>query len=289
MKILIYRFRVAIAVFICFWGIALSFMFAGQLSKIIARVFNLKLDPGFTGGTVAAVIDDEENDDAGCGNLVYPQSSQFKQGCLDLVEYTVHQPVYNAIWQTHKDYWALDMDFASEADDVRNITVYFGIKNKKENPKLAPLASSAATLFKGAENVSFNKEYPWNFVLWIAGSKGRVFDAGGNFITDVQMNITDGGRKVQVRIPLYDKNLQRLYTAEETFHYVLCGAYSDYEEGGFMAIESNASLSRGSVKNPEEYNPQIPKVYDVLGSNKYLAAAELMPVSVEMTVSENSK
>lgn len=104
MKILIYRFRVAIAVFICFWGIALSFMFAGQLSKIIARVFNLKLDPGFTGGTVAAVIDDEENDDAGCGNLVYPQSSKFKQGCLDLVEYTVHQPVYNAIWQTHKDY-----------------------------------------------------------------------------------------------------------------------------------------------------------------------------------------
>lgn len=101
-----------------------------------------------------------------------------------------------------------------------------------------------------------------------------------------------------MRIPLEIKELQKIYTAEETWHYVLVGGYSKWDRGGFMPVEKRKSYSKGSVEKGSEFNNLIPKVYDILGNNSTLGTWEkeelkkamLEPVEVNMTVvKENPK
>ena len=74
-------------------------------------------------------------DDTGSGTLVYPSHITFAEGNLDLVLYTVHEPVFNA-WQDFNEYWQLDFEFrtgfknADEPNYNKSIYVYIHLDGK---------------------------------------------------------------------------------------------------------------------------------------------------------------
>jgi len=287
-KNLFYYLRVALVVFICLFGISIFFINSSFLCNLLVNGLHLKVAPSFTGGEIAADLFDDSEDDSGSGILRYPANAEFTEGSLDLVRYTVHQPVYNAKWQVNADYWQLDLEFKGQANPVRNIMIYIGVP--QGNPVLPPLAASQNTLFDNAENLLFDQDKPWNFAVWIFGAEGKVYDAEGTCLCNAEMNFLNNGKTVRVRIPLKDKNLKRLYSAETTYHYVVVGAYSQFDLGGFMPIEKRRSNSRGGTKSAKDFNTLLPKVYDILGDNIQLAGwdanlltkAAIEPVEVQM-------
>lgn len=270
MKDFIYKIRVFFVAVCSLAGISFFFINSETLCNMVVNSLHLKVDARFVGGEIAADFFDDSEDDSGSGILKYPSNAEFAEGCLDLLRYTVHQPVYDAKWQQNPDYWQIALEFKNGPVNVRNIMIYIGIQ-EDENPKIEKLTSSSETLFDAAENVELGAENPWNFAVWIGGKEGNVYDANGNFICSAQMGFENNGKSVKFRIPLKDKKLQRVYTAQETYHYVLVGAYSQFDRGGFMPIEKRRSNSRGGTTSAKTFNPLIPKLYDVLGDNQQLA------------------
>lgn len=236
MKNFIYKLRYILAVVTCLFGVTIFFINSGTLCNMIVKVLHLRVDPKFIGGEIAADFFDDSEDDSGSGILRYPSNTEFTEGCLDLVRYTVHEPVYDAKWQQSSDYWQIDMEFRSGPAYVRNVMIYIGLL-EEENPKLEKLPASSSALYDLAENVDFSEDKGWNFAVWLCGKQGKVFDAEGNFITNVECGFENEGKTVKFRIPLISKNLKRVYTASETYHYVLVGAYSQFDRGGFMPID----------------------------------------------------
>ena len=229
------------AVLTCLFGVTIFFINSGTLCNMIVKVLHLRVDPKFTGGEIAADFFDDSEDDCGSGSLKYPLSSEFAEGSLDLLRYTVHEPVYNAKWQQTPDYWQMDLEFRGGPAHVRNVMIYLGLL-EEENPKIEKLAASTVPLFDLAENVEFAEDKPWNFAVRLGGKQGKVYDAKGDFICNAELGFENDGKTVKFRIPLKEKKLQRVYTARETYHYVQVGAYL-----------------------------HVPEVYDILGDNSQLA------------------
>lgn len=269
-------------------GVTAFFISSSTISNFLATTLKLKVNPTLIGGELALDIFDDTEDDKGAGNLVYPSNSQFEKGSLDLIRYGVHKPVYNAVWQSQADYWQLDLDFKGNVRESANIMIYLGMDSIKEE-------GETSTLYENAENVTFSK--PWHYALWISEGKGKIYNAKKEKIAENYAAFSENGKQIQMRIPLEKKELQKIYTAENTWHYVLVGGYSKWDRGGFMPVEKRKSYSKGSVEKGSEFNNLIPKVYDILGNNSALGSwdkdelkkAELVPVEVNMNVKENPK
>ncbi|MCQ2585098.1 MAG: hypothetical protein MJ185_05855 [Treponema sp.] len=284
----IYYIRAAIIGFVSLFGVSVFFISSSALSKFLATSLKLKVNPSMTGGELAAEIFDDTEDDKGAGNLVYPANSQFEKGSMDLIRYGIHRPVYNGIWQSFPDYWQFDLEFKGNAKESANIMIYFGMDSNKEE-------GESSTLFENAENVSFSK--PWHYAVWISEGTGKIYNVKKEMIGNAQLSFSENGNKIQMRIPLEIKELQKIYTAENTWHYVLVGGYSKWDRGGFMPVEKRKSYSKGSVAKGQEFHNLIPKVYDILGENSQLGnwndeelkKAELNPVEVNMQAKINSK
>ena len=138
-------------------GITLFFVYSNIMERAFQSVAKLETDPAFTGGRIAEVFYDPVGDDHGFGRLVYPSHPDFVPGSLDLVRYTVHEPVYNAKWSDLSDYWQLDMAFSAKGNQVRNIRIYIdadGDGNGNTLPR-----------DEMAEGVTFDPSAPWDYVV----------------------------------------------------------------------------------------------------------------------------
>ena len=235
------------AAFVCFFGISFSFIFESVLDGFIARPLHVL--PSFTGGevlseTIDAIGDCDENGAA-----------------FDLISYRVHKPVTNAKWQQSAEYWQLDLDFAAGPAFVRNTTIYIGADN---------IGGASDVPLEPEEKIIFDKERPWNFAVKISGAegRGRIYDSDKNYICDTEILALDDGSKLQVRLPLRDKRLQKVLGSKKTWHYVMAGNYSDMRD----ALGENAALevamTDGQVdkakKEEEERNfvAQVKKIYE---------------------------
>lgn len=280
MKNIFRKILTAIFAFICFWGIMIFFIISGGLSEKLGK--HLRILPTYTGGEVAADFFDTAGDDNGNGNLVYPANQAFAEGSLDLIRYTVHEPVIQASWQPNKEYWQLDLEYKTAAANSRNIMVYIDLDNVPEG--------STDALTDSAENVTFSPEHPWDLAVWASAGGTKVYDSDKTFICNAECYELSGGKTVRIRIPLQNEYLQAVYGSTKTYHYVLTGGYSQFDRGGFMPIEKRRSVSHGGTKSAREYNALIPKVYDVLGENAQLGTwnkedftkAVLVPVEAQM-------
>ena len=286
----LYYFRAVLISLICIFGVSIFFYNSGFLSTLFARSLHLKIAPSFTGGETAEDFFDDAHDDTGSGILRYPSNSQFAEGSLDLLRYTVHKPVCNAQWQPYPDYWQLDLEYRSGPSDVRNIIMYIDCDGDGKG--------STETLAEGAENCSFEKTHPWDFAVWLCENEGRVYSADRHLICRTETAVSKDGKKIIVRIPLQDTQLQKIYTAQTTWHYVLTGGFSKWDRGGFLPVDKRRNVSRGGTMKPSEYNLLLPKIYDLLDNssdkslNQYaqlgswnkdeLTKAVLHPVEVSM-------
>lgn len=274
----IYIFIVA---FISLFGIMIFFIASSGMTDKLGS--HLHILPSYTGGVVAQDIYDTAGDDNGSGNLVYPSNSQFAPGALDLVHYTVHNPVASAKWQQNAEYWELDFEFKNGPANVRNIMVYIDLDNLES-------AGGTQPLFDAAENVEFDSEHPWDFAVWVCEGQGKVYGCTGDFICGTEYYELEGGRTLKIRIPLQNTDLQNVYASDKTYHYVFVGGYSQFDRGGFMPLEKRRSVSHGGTKSVKDYNALIPKIYDVLGENDQLGTwdaqdftkAKVVPVEIKM-------
>lgn len=256
-----YVIGVISATFTCLFGILIFFIFSSNISEFLKEALNLHVTSSFVGGNVVKTFYDAEGDDKGNGILVYPTNKNFENGALDLLSYTIHEPVYDAKWQKHSEYWQLDLKFKSSGEKTRNIMIYIGANNFD--------GKNTETLFDAAENISFNSEYPWTYALWIRDSKGTLYTKE-NEICDVQLEFLNEGKNVNVRIPIEKEELLKFYSSEVTWHYVICGAYSPWDKGGFSTIEKRKNISRGSVNSSSEHNQFIPKIFDILDDSMFI-------------------
>lgn len=289
-KKITYSWKVFAAVFSCFFGISLFFIFSSVPQQFIGKF--LHVDPSYTGGLVCSDFIDAIGDDKGADGpleIRYPLNKTFEEGSLDLVRYTVHQPVTNARWQQSSEYWQLSLEYKSGPASVRNIMIYFDADNIE--------GGSTQPLFDSAEKVIFDDAHPWDFALWICGGQGKLYDSEGDFICNTEYYSLNNDTQINIRIPLSDKRVQKLLGSEKTWHYVLTGAYSQFDRGGFMPVEKKPAMAHGGMKNSKEYNSLIPPLYDIAGSNDSLASwnrdtfekAKLSPLEAKMTAGKKSK
>lgn len=285
-----YKWTVCKAVFCCFFGVSLFFICSSVPSNFIGNF--LHVDPSYTGGLVCADFMDAIGDDNGAGEkleLRYPLNKSFSEGSLDLVRYTVHEPVINARWQQSSEYWQIALEYKSGPTDVRNIMIYIDADNIR--------GGSTEPLFDSAEKVCFDEEHPWDFALWICSNQAKLYDSNGDCICNTEYYNMNNGSQIKVRIPLRDKRIQKILGARKTWHYVVTGAYSQFDRGGFMPLEKKPAMAHGGMKNSKEFNNLVPPVYDVIGSNESLASwngetfekAKLFPVEASMTAHKKSK
>lgn len=259
----IFYYTSAIVTFIfCVFGIATFFISDSFFEKLLANGLHLKITPEYIGGEIAQDFFDDSFDDNGSGILCYPLNSDFNEGSLDLLRYTVHKPVFDAKWQQYPEYWQFDLEYRNGSDAVRNIMIYVDIDGNQKG--------SFKTLKDNAENVEFSPEHPWDYAIQICEGKGVIYDSNKNFVCNAQLSVLKNGKTIIVRIPLQDKSLQKVYTAEQTFHYVITGGFSNWDNGNFIPIENTASKSRGSTISKSTYSALVPCIYDLLddSSNK---------------------
>lgn len=228
-------------------------------SDIIARVFQsvakLETDPSYTGGRIAAVMYDPVGDDHGFGGLAYPLHREFASGSLDLVRYTVHEPVYSARWSNLAEYWQLDLAFTSGPQSVRNIRIYLDVDGDGKGARIPR--------DEMAEGVSFDPASPWDFVVAAQGSGGVLESSDGKYSVPLEVSLGDGGKKVTIRIPLGDRALHGLYTAKETRHYVCVGGWTPWGRDGYLPIAKRAAQGSGGGAS----SSLTPKIYDYLASS----------------------
>lgn len=282
-----------ISVLSCTIGIISSFVFSDNIQKMLNFILKIKVYEPFVGGKIITSIFDPLYDDIGPGVLEYPANAFFSEGNLDLVMYTVHEPVYHAQWQEVPEYWQLDLEFRTGFKDVQNpdynktIYIYIAIDNE--------INGSIKTLFDQGENISFDENYYWNYALAVTSNEGYVYNAQGEKIDVLETVYSIDGKNLMIRIPLTRKELQKIYTAQKTYHYVLVCAYSSLDYAKILPIEKRRSRTSGGGLQ----HSLMPKVYDLLydGDHKAMLSSwdeenfelsKISPVSVSMKHNESS-
>ncbi len=98
-----HKYHILTAVFTCFFGIALFFIFSSTMTSFVGSF--LHVHPSYTGGEIA-------------GDFVTPVEN------YDLVRYTVYQPVTNAKWQQNAEYWQLMLEFKNRDAGNQKLMIY---------------------------------------------------------------------------------------------------------------------------------------------------------------------
>lgn len=221
-----YYLKAAFCAVVCTAGISFSLINSDNIGDFFVKTLHLKTSQGFNGGPVAADFFDEIEDEDGSRLLNYPCYSQFVPGSLDLVRYTVHQPIYEAVWQQNPEYWQLDLEFREGSQELRNVMIYIDVD-------CIP-GGESTPLFDSAEDIDFSSLHPWNFALWLNGKSGTIYNENHSEICKTENYVKLGGKKIVVRIPLANKELRKIYASKNTWHYVASGAFSKWDTGGFL-------------------------------------------------------
>lgn len=291
----IFFISVSLAVFIIFpIGIIHSFQYGDYLQQKLNSVLKLKVYESYTGGKTAAAVFDPLHDDYGSGTAVYPANSFYSEGNLDLVLYTVHEPVYHAPCMGVPEYWQMDLEFRTgfkdEEKPVLNRTIFIYIDTDNA------AGGSLNTLFEQGENIRFNPEHPWDYAIAAFGNEGWVYNSKGEEIDKLEVVYSTTGKKVFIRVPLTKKVMQKIYTVKESFHYVLTGAYSQLDQSHLLPISKRKSRTSGGGS----ISTLMPKVYDVLydGDQSGMLSswnedtfefAQINPVSVDMKLENKAE
>lgn len=244
--------RRLVALAVALFGVFFFMFYSDVIGRAFQSVARLEADPKFTGGRVAMTAYDPVGDDHGFGSLSYPTHPDFSDGALDLIRYTVHEPVYGAQWSESPEYWQIDLAFASAPQSARNIRIYVdadgdGIGKAEPRDEMA-------------EGVSFDPAFPWDYAIAVAGSSGELVSADGNVTVPVSVTLGGGGKDVSLRVPLSDRRLVSLFAAETTAQYVCVGGWSPWGRDGYLPVASRAASGTGGGAT----SSLAPKIYDCL-------------------------
>lgn len=197
MKKIVYYIRSFVCTALCVAGISFGFINSEMMSDLLASGLDLKVNPDMTGGTVAKDFVNE-----------FSQSN-------DIIRYTVYNPVFNAKWQQHCDYWQLEQTYDMEIKNLDKLSVCLTNDDTKNQ-----------------------------YILDITDGESILYDSMENPLCTCETYIKDGGKKIRVRIPLEKKELQEFYTAKNTTHDISINGKSQH---AFTVKMKNSSESE-SIK-----------------------------------------
>ncbi|MCP4158289.1 MAG: hypothetical protein GY757_61890 [bacterium] len=240
-----------------------SFIKQGVIRTSLDNVLHLKADPVFMGGGVKTKFMDAMGDDYGEGSLTYPRHQAFKEkGLLDMVRYTVHEPVTNGRWCGDIDFWQLAITVAKTGNPFEAINgfslpvfhIYIDIDGTK--------GGSTETAEARAELVTFDEAHPWDFMVHVDGYKesGTVVSFDGTYNKPVKVIYSKEKKTIYIRLMLEDKKLKQVLDGRPTYHYVLAGAYDRMARGNFMPVKKNAGLKNGGGAR----SSLTPRIYDYI-------------------------
>ena len=246
--------RRIIALVLALFGITFFMIYSDVIGRAFQSVAKLESDPGYRGGRIAATFYDPVGDDHGYGGLTYPLHRDFAAGSLDLVRYAVHEPVYNAAWTEQPEYWQIDLSFASGPNEVRNVRIYIDADGDGQG--------SVSPRVEMAEGVVFDASAPWDYVIAMEGGKGAFSSADGTYSIPVTVTASNGGKDVSIRVPLSDRRLHGLYSAESTRHYVCVGGWTPWGRDEFIPVSKRAAPGAGGGAQ----SALTPTIYDYLAA-----------------------
>jgi carbohydrate-binding DOMON domain-containing protein len=270
-----------------------TYIYQGSIREVLDGVLHLKADPVFSGGEVMVKFMDPVGDDYGEGTLTYPGHQGFNgKGFLDVVRYTIYEPVVNARWSNELDFWQLAVTFANVGNPFDAplgfshpvIHVYIDIDGDR--------GGSTDTVFPRAELVAFDNTHPWDFMVHIDGysGSGTIISYDKTFKRPVSIIYVEEKKTVYARILLEDKRLKQVLDGRATYHYVLVGAYDRLASGNFMAVKKTVSMGNGGGA-PSRLSPRVYDMVEPSGTNqkKYLSSyseatyeyAKLVPLEVK--------
>lgn len=272
------------------FGVFFFFYYYDLIGRAILSATKIEQSPWFTGGKVASVIYDPVGDDTGFGELTYPTHESFLAGSLDLLRYSVHEPIWNAAWMDDPQIWQIDFAFASGPAEVRNIRVYIDADGDA--------SGNGPTRDELAEGVSLDPSFPWDYCLAVEGLAGTFSSADGTIDMTVGVVAQGGGKDISVRIPLSDRRLASLFVLPETVHYVFVGAWTPWGRDGFAPVARRASSGSGGGAT----SSFTPKLYDCLVSDgrsqrndlsawdeDALSSPVMHPVMIKMRAASSSR
>ncbi len=243
------------------FGLPAAIIHSGWISARLDKVLQLEVNSRFTGEAVQASFMDPMYDDHGEGAVTYPRHQAFEgEGLLDIVSYTVHQPVTGAVWTEEPDYWQLTLHFtrltnpfdAPGGFGLPVIHVYLDIDGAE--------SGSTETAEARVELVTFDEEHPWDFLVHVDGyaEKGTIVSADGEYEGSVTLIPVVDENKIQVRISLDHPLLKQVLDGRPTFHYVMVGGYSQMSRGHFATIKERPTTHRGGGASSK----LTPRIYD---------------------------
>ncbi len=230
------------------------------LHKQMDKVLKLKIRDAYRGGERLYRFSDPLGDDNGGGALTYPRNSKFEQkGSLDLLTFSIHKPQTEEDWADENIYWQFSYRFKKLGNSFV-LSHYLGFRGSE-------LESSIETNNPRAELVTFNKNYPWHFVININGEKEKaeIVSADGMFKTDVPIIMDIQNNTVIVRVPLNYKPLRFVFTKPGSYHYVMAGVYDYLSTSNYLPVKKRSSLRNGGGSS----SPLTPKIYDYITPKGY--------------------
>ena len=272
------------AIIVAIVGIIAFFMYSDVISRAFQSVAKIEINPDFIGGRVATRLYDPVGDDHGYGGLVYPTHKDFVPGSLDLVRCEIHEPVYDAKWTAQLDFWQIDLTFREGGAEDRNIRIYLNTENSASDSRTLPRDEQA-------EGVSFDSAFPWEYVVAVHGTEGRIESADKTLSLQLYVANSNNGKKVIMRIPLEGRRLQSLYSTATVNLYVLIGGWSPWGRDEFLPVARRAAADKGGGA----VSSLTPAIYDYLAPNGQsqekllsswnddeLTVPEIVPVTVSL-------
>jgi tetratricopeptide (TPR) repeat protein len=243
--------------------VPISFIYGDFLARNLTSALNLHVDERFTGGKVRARFLDPLGDDHGEGGLTYPRHRDYgHEGVLDLVRYTVYEPITDAPWSREKDFWQLSVTFAEMKNTLDTVMpfshpvvlIYIDIDGAA--------SGSTRTFVPRAELVEFHRDHPWDIFIRVDGysDKASMYTPEGGEPVALPVFVVEESNTIYIRLPLAEANLKRLLDGRDTFHYVMVGAGDPLSQGRVMRVQDTATRHSGGGA----LSSLTPRVYDYL-------------------------
>jgi hypothetical protein len=263
MKKILYLFGVLNAVLTTIL-IPQGFIHRDFLIANLDQLIHLKVDPRFSGGEIIGRFMDRIGDDHGEGGLTYPLHPAYldTEGCLDLVRYTVYEPLTNAPWSDEDDYWQFAFTFSNMGNQMGSllgfshpvIHLYIDIDGKE--------GGSLETADPRSSLVRFDEEHPWDFFIHIDGfhEYGTIRSYDGLVEEPVIIYVAEEKKTIVARVLLTNERIKQVLDRRTTFHYVLIGAYDPFAQGLFMPVKEEAGIRNGGGAASK----LTPRIFDYL-------------------------
>jgi len=236
-------------------AVPFSFVFGEALQGACRHLLKLRIHESYSGGRVVSSFYDPSGDDKGGGEFTYPLSEIFLPGALDIIKYTVHEPVSD---YRSGDYWQCGIVLGNISSDKMfpfgcvRVSVYVDVDGAK---------SGSTQGLAGDEDARFDPAHPWDFAMIIDGfsTTQKIYFSDGSEPSSATIIFLPKKNRILARVLLDNKRTGALLAGTDSWHYVFTKGYDRLSAGGVLPVKETESLRSGGG-NPDGG----PAIYDYL-------------------------